>query len=228
MPGQQRRLVILANSRKGGSRCVAGLEIRNRRAHGWIRPVDSSHGTVANYYRQYEDGTEPKLGDVLTMSLERPEARTDHQRENWWLDTKFRWRKDGELTWPQLCSLPMSDEPLWTDADAGDSGFGLENRVRSSRAKGMSSSLRFIRVASLEIEVVRGNHDRLDGTFKFGGIRYRLSITDPIYEHMYDNRRPGRYSVGDCLLTISLGAPFAGFCYKLIAGIIERDSFADA
>lgn len=225
---RRRRIVILANSRKGGSRCVAGLEIRNRRAHDWIRPVDSAHGTVANYYRQYENGTEPVLGEVLTLSLDGPERRTDHQRENWWLDTSFRWQKDGELTWPQLCTLPMSEDPLWPDEEAGNSNFGLDNRVRFSHAQAMTSSLRLIRVNQLQIEVVRGARNRLDGAFNLAGRHYRLGITDPTYEHMYYNELPGSYSLGESLLTISLGSPFAGFCYKLIAGLIERNRFADA
>ena len=92
----------------------------------------------------------------------------------------------------------------------------------------MMSSLRLIRVEELQIEVVRGARERLDGAFWLAGRRYRLSITDPSYEQMYYNEVAGNYSLGECLLTISLGAPLAGFCYKLIAGIIERDRFADA
>ncbi len=225
MPPQPRRLVILANSRKGGSRCVAGIEIRNRRAHDWIRPVDGPEGTVANYYRWYADHTEPALGDVLSLSLKQPEQRTDHQRENWWLDTSVRWTKDGALTWEQLCTLPMSVEPLWPDAEAGDTSFGLNNRVRFTSAQSMTSSLKLISVNQLKIDVVHGNHKRLDGTFDFAGNSYRLGITDPIYEHMYQNEPQGSYELGECLLTISLGAPFAGFCYKLIAGIIERERY---
>ena len=225
MSTEQKRLVILANSRKGGSRCVAGLEIRNRRAHDWVRPVDSAHGTVANYFREYESGDEPALGDVLTLSVENPEQRSDHQRENWWLDTSVRWRKDGKLTWDQLCTLPMSDVPLWSDEQAGNSGFGLNNRVRLSVARTLTSSLRLIRVSDLQIEVVHAKHDRVDGTFDFSGKRFRLSVTDPVYEREYYNRPEGQYELGECLLTISLGEPFAGFCYKLIAGIIERKRY---
>ncbi len=206
---------------------MAGLEIRNRRAHGWIRQVDSADGTVANYFREYENGKEPVLGDVVTMSLGQPEQRTDHQRENRWLDTSFRWRRDGELTWAQLRNLPMTDERLWHDNMATDSGFGLNNRVRLSFAQTMTTSLRLIWVSRLQIEVVRGRHDRLDGTFEFADTRYRLSITDPVYELAARDQRPGTYELGECLLTISLGAPFAGFCYKLIAGIMERSRFAD-
>ena len=221
----KKRLVILANSRKGGARCVAGLEVRNRRAHDWIRPVDSVHGTVANYFRKYENGDEPVLGDVLTMSLKGPEQRNDHQRENWLLDTSFRWRKDGELTWDQLCTLPMSDEPLWEDEQAGNTAFGLNNRVRFSVARTLTSSLRLIRVSQLQIEVAHASHGRVDGTFDFSGERLRLSVTDPIYEREYYNRREGQYELGECLLTLSLSEPFAGFCYKLIAGVIERKRY---
>ena len=222
---ETKRIVILANSRKAAARCVAGLEIRQRRAHDWIRPVDSSRGTVANYYRTYEDGSEPALGDVVSMSLLRPEGRADHQRENWHLDTSFTWRKDGTLTWNQLRNLPMTDEPLWSDEEAGDSNYGLNNRVRSTRAQSLTSSLRLIPVTDLELHWLRRPRERLDGTFRFGRTTYRLGVTDPVYEQMYYDRPEGSYQIGESLLTISLGEPFAGFCYKLIAGIMEREHY---
>ena len=221
----QKRIVILANSRKSASRCVAGLEIRNRRAQDWLRPVDDHKGTVANYHRVYEDGTEPVPGDVASLSLHGPEQRDDHQQENWSLDTSVRWRKDGALTWPQLRSLPMSDEPLWPDQSAGDSNFGIDNRVRLSRARTMSTSLRLIRAPRLQLHIVGGRRDRLDGSFRLGSNKYRLSVTDALYERMYYTAPPGVVGLGECLLTISLGESFAGYCYKLIAGIIERERY---
>ena len=163
-----KRMVILANSRKLAARCVAGLEIRQRRAHGWIRPVDSAQGTVASYYRTYADGSEPRLGDVVSMSLQEPEGRTDHQRENWQLDTSVTWRRDGSLTWDQLCNLPMPNDPLWPDEQASDSNYGTNNRVRSSHARTLDSSLRLIRVGELQLHWLRQPRNRLDGTFRFG------------------------------------------------------------
>lgn len=70
----------------------------------------------------------------------------------------------------------------------------------------------------------RGRH-RLDGRFRLGGIKYRLAVTDPVYDAIYQQQAEGGYDLGECLLTISLGEPFGGFAYKLIAGIIERGRY---
>ena len=47
-------------------------------------------------------------------------------------------------------------------------------------------------------------------------------VTDPDYEDDYLGRPNGSYQLGQCLLTVSLGgAHVSGYCYKLIAAIIE-------
>ena len=216
-------VIMLANSRKKNARCIAGIEIRNHRPHNWIRPIDSKDGTVASYYRTYEDGTEPALGDVVTMSLHKPEGRTDHQRENYRLDTTARWHKLGTCTWPQLLSLPISSDPLWLDSEASHSYHGINDRVRLSHASGLASSLRLVRVPQLQVQKVQTG--QLRGTFSLAGKEYCLRITDPVFEHRYHDRSEGRYQTGEHLLTISLGEPFQMFCYKLIAGVMQREHF---
>ena len=51
--------------------------------------------------------------------------------------------------------------------------------------------------------------------------QYRLRVTDPVYERQYLQQPDGYYPVGECFLTISLGEPFQGYSYKLIAAIIK-------
>jgi len=64
--------------------------------------------------------------------------------------------------------------------------------------------------------------------FSLGRASYDLGITDPIWEHRLKSLELGAHPRGagavepdDVLLfTISLGGPFQGQCYKLIAGIV--------
>ena len=93
--------------------------------------------------------------------------------------------------------------------------------MRGSQARRLFSSLRLIRVERLQLHVLHpggSGSERLDGEFTLGGSTYRLAITDPVYGEKARDRLEGAYLVEESLLTISLGEPLAGFCYKLIAG----------
>ena len=73
---------------------------------------------------------------------------------------------------------------------------------------------------------------RLQGRFRLRSEQYWLWVTDPLYERTYLAKHvlpglhlvlphEGRYEIGPCFVTVSLGEPFRGACYKLIAAIIE-------
>ena len=226
---ETKRIVCLANSRKGGARCVAGREIVGNGFGGWLRPVGGSNGAVARLERCYADGREPELGDAIELSLVKPERRRDHQQENWWLDRAKPWERLGRVPWRRLVELPDSDDPLWTNDPKADTTYGLNNCIFASRMRGISTSLRFIHVEALSLHVVHNRHnsehDRLDGQFAFGAHEYRLAVTDSVCEAEYESHAAGEYTLGECLLTISLGEPFGTRCYKLIAGIIERERY---
>ncbi len=226
-----KRVVILANSYKGGEdrRCVAGRELHTDRIGGWIRPDVDATGAVPFSDRSYADGSEPALGDVVLISVRRPMGRQDHQRENWELDSGVRWRQITTVGWRELVQLDEAVVELWDDRMAGDSNYGLNNRVRSVQASQLDSSLRLIRVCDLRISVVDSEgrrKRRVDGEFRFAQVDYRLSITDPVLQDRFSGHAAGDYDLGECLLTVSLGEPYKdGFCYKLIAGIIERKRY---
>lgn len=63
---------------------------------------------------------------------------------------------------------------------------------------------------------------RLQGRFIHSGHEYWLWVTDPHYEREYLLKDDGIFDLGECYLTVSLGEPYEGAVYKLIASVIER------
>lgn len=58
-------------------------------------------------------------------------------------------------------------------------------------------------------------------SFRYNGVDYRSKITDVRVEKRSEGISCGKYSVGERYLTISLGEPFEGYCYKLIVAITK-------
>ncbi len=222
-----KRIVCLANSRKPRGRCIAGKEILDDgQLGGWIRPVSARPTEeVSQIERQYENGREPQLLDVIDVPL-RLALPKNHQQENWLLDPDRRWRNIGQITPSQLVEFVDQDSPLWINGHS--TANGINDRVPFSSAGFLNNSLRLIRVDGIELVVSRpgqafgSNRRRLQGHFRYHGADYWLWVTDPIYERQYFRQPNGNYSIGECFLTLSLGEPYNdGYVYKLVAAIIE-------
>ncbi len=92
-----------------------------------------------------------------------------------------------------------------------------------------ASSLRLVWVSDIVLKVFApgeafGNSKRrVQGNFLHANRNYALWVTDPEIERRYLAKLDGDYQIGECHLTISLGEPFQGAVYKLIAAIIGLD-----
>ena len=221
----RKRMVCLANSRTLAGRCVAGRELADRRQAGWLRPVSARPGQeVSEYERQYEDGSDPRVLDVVSVPLLEP-CPQGWQTENWLLDPERYWRKEGTWSWFDLAALADPAAPLWIDG--GHTYQGRNDRLPPEPAGPEAGSLRLIHAPRIELAVFSpgeafGNRKRrVQGRFSHAGVDYALWITDPIYERHYLAKLDGSYHLGECYLTISIGEPFQGFCYKLVAAIME-------
>jgi len=220
--------VCLANSRKMGGRCLAGIQVERGRPVGWIRPISHRPGAaVSARERQFQDGSEPKLLDLCRVRLLHP-LPVAHQSENWLLDASQRWRRMGRWGWDALLKLQSAPEPLWLTGEPS-TRHGKHDRVSESRSRNLRDSLRLVSVPELSIRVFspgadRGhNTRRVQGSFTYLGEEYRLWVTDPEVESVYHGRGDGEYALKDCYLTVSLGERTNdGFCYKLIAGVLTR------
>jgi hypothetical protein len=221
-----KRLVCLANSRKLNGRCVAGIELVEGGHSGWIRPVSArEHEEVSEYERQYEDGSDPRLLDVVDIPLLEPRPK-DYQQENWLLDPQQYWQRVERLKWDDLDALSDPVYRLWVNGHSTYSG--LNDRIPLAEACGVRNSLRLLRVDRLMLSVFKpgeafGNSKRrVQCRFDHAGARYRLWVTDPIYERAYLAKADGDYQIGESFLTVSLGEPHQGACYKLVAALMER------
>ena len=64
---------------------------------------------------------------------------------------------------------------------------------------------------------------RVQAHFRNDNTDYRIWVTDPVYERVYRAKPDGYHELGESFLTVSLGEPADdGYCYKLVAAIIER------
>jgi hypothetical protein len=220
-----KRLLCLANSRKLSGRCIAGREFIGGRPGAWIRVVSArEREEVSEYERQYEDGSDPRVLDIIEVPLLEPRPR-GFQQENWLLDPSRYWVRVGRARWSELEMVVDPPEPLWLD---GFHSFSVMNdRVPLDEAASLRSSLRLLRVPKLHLSVLAsdeasGNSKRrVHGRFRHGAKEHQLWLTDPAYERAFLARADGEYALGECFLTISLGEAFNDACYKLIAAIIE-------
>ena len=220
-----KRIVCLANSRKLYGRCVAGVELTGSSALGWIRPVSArEHQEVSEYERQYRDGSDPRLLDIIDVPLleHRPK---DYQQENWLLDPEYYWDKAGVFEWEDLDTLAEAEATLWRNEYRTYNG--INDQIPIDQAAEETSSLKLVHVDGLRLRVFApgaafGNSKRrVQARFQFADNDYALWVTDPHIERTYLAKEDGNYQLGKCYLTISLGEPFNEHCHKLVAAIIE-------
>ncbi len=179
------------------------------------------HQEVSEHERQYEDGRDPQVLDVINIPLLAHQP-ADYQQENWLLDPVHYWTKVRAATPHELEGLLEPFGPLWID---GYSTYnGINDKVPIGLARQLGSSLRLIRVNEVVLSVFKsafGQQKRkVQAQFHYGGAQYALSVTDPRYEREYLARADGEYQLDSCYLTISLGEAFQGDSYKLVAAIL--------
>jgi hypothetical protein len=217
-------LAILANSRKPGGTCVAGLEASS--LSRWIRPV-SARATeeISAAEQAYTGGGAPQLLDLVRIrSIEaRPHG---HQQENRLIDDTTAWRKVGTLPWENAVQAAQDVVgPLWENGH--QSAYRRNNRVPGAVARRFAHSLMLVvpenvRMVVAEEDSFRGRRVRVSARFNVAGHEYILEVTDPAAEQAYRRRGIGEYDATEALFCVSLGEVFDdGNAYKLVAGVIQ-------
>jgi hypothetical protein len=217
-------IVVLANSRKISGRCIAGKELVGTAFGGWVRPVSlRPAGELSEADRQFQDGPDPKLLDVVEIPMSQHLAHGF--QENHAIDDHFYWVRKRKCTPAELkAALDSAATILWDNNSS--SGNGLNDRVADATAANLQGSLLLIEVPKLTISVaIEGAYfnnakRKVRGAFTHKNTSYILSITDPVIEREYLKKADGEYDAGPATLCISLGDSFQGYAYKLIAGVI--------
>jgi hypothetical protein len=223
-----KRIICLANSRKRNGRCVAGIELMDSRKVGWIRPVSARENEeVSEYERQYSDGSDPCLLDVIDVPLLHPQPDA-FQQENWLLDPEKYWEKVDHFSWIGLQRLIDSTTQLWLNRYSTYNG--CNDFIPLAQANSLRCSLYLIHIDRLCLSVFSpgetfGNPKRrVQGSFNYNDVRYKLWVTDPLYERFYLAMPNGTHYLAECFLTVSLGkVNDDGKCYKLIAAIMQPE-----
>ncbi len=216
----QKQLICLANSRKYSGYCVAGKEFSENRIGRWIRPVSNRDlGVLLINDMILENGEIPKMLDIITVSLIKPDSHS-YQTENYVTDTTQAWVKTGEVPISDLPKLCDNADVLWLNRYHSHHGFN--DRIPEEMADEiLSSSLLFIKPENAFIRISEELYNKkIRAVFHFNGISYCLVITDPAIEARYLRENVGEYSLGNVFFTVSLSEPYNGYCYKLVAGII--------
>jgi hypothetical protein len=202
---------------------VAGKEIANQKIGGWIRPVSKRPaGELLDNDRCFSNKKDPSLLDVITIEMIKPQP-DGFQTENHLIDDTRWWTRVRSATLGELRqALDVVEGDLWDNSSS--SYNGLNDRVEETQALGLESSLKLIEVNDLKIEGLIegaefGNPRRkVRGEFTLNEVSYRLSVADPIVESEFVD---GTHDIGRAILCISLGEPYGGHAYKLIAGVIR-------
>jgi hypothetical protein len=228
-PPYVKAVLCLANSRRPGGRCFAGKEFANGKTGSWIRPVNAANGNaISEEDRQYQDGTQADLLDIVKIWMQTPQPHAHHQEDHQILADHY-WEKSGRATWAQIvAATDKVTGTLWPNE--AKSYHGFNDKVTGATAAGQTGSLWLIAPSRLDLVVAMesqwgGAPDRrrVRADFDFNGVRYNFVVTDPWIEEKYFAGNNGTYRVDDARLCVSLPEILNGFSTKLVASVITVD-----
>lgn len=217
-------LLVLASSKKHGGRCIAGWDVANDR---WVRPVSSAPDGTLDLSHCAIDGDWPQVLDVVRVSVDahRP---VSYQPENYVIVDR-PWRRIERVASAAALQrlAPLVDHQDWMfdDGDRRVDEAGL-------KASPAPSSLALARPADIggRLEAFMGGR-QIKTTFHLPdrGRRYEFNVTDPemhgrlsaLNNGSHDRRAVGLQADSDVFYLVSLGEPYNGKCFKLVAGVIE-------
>jgi len=220
-------IVCLANSDKFGGFCVAGIELVDGKPDGWIRPV-GDNGSLDRARTRYDDGTMPKLLDIIEIALQghKPDK---HQQENWLIsDSAVRWKKRGEYRYADLKGLLDSNKTLWELGNHSTEGVNDWVWPRSALKSGHSLKLIYVNELKLYRKDRPTKASQTRARFMLNGSEYDFVVTDPDIKTLMS--KPV-IKIKNVYLTISLAKSFRPtgskyrLCYKLVAAIIAPEGY---
>lgn len=210
------KLICLAKSWKNNHYCVAGKEIHsNGKIGSWIRPVHPIFDSVPAEDFPYG------VGDIVSLDLA-GKQNDSWQPENHILAQKANIQLEGHISHEDL--MRLIDQPMEIWGKGVQSSQGVNDRVPENVLSTLDHTLLFIFIERAIIWKKQSTWDdtcKLRLNFKFVNEKYSLAITDPAILDEYNNSlAPNEHKViNNCFVTLSLGLPYYGYSYKLVASI---------
>jgi len=126
----------------------------------------------------------------------------------------------GEFSKQQLLQYCRTPNPLWINGY--DSVHGRNDRIPEQQMGSLLNSLVLVEPQQLRIEIeLRAATLRVRAEFRVAGQIYNLGVPDPVVERQCLARAEGfRTYKNRAVACISIGEPYKGYCYKLVASII--------
>lgn len=216
-------LLCLANSRKYGNRCVAGLRMDGG---GWVRPVSRlEDGSLPAPQIRLSDGSAPRMLDVLRVPVGQPMPKPHHPEDvaiepgTWSLVSR-------PCDWDVMVRLlrkVLVREPVLL-------GSNWDRIPYPSAGQGFGASLAAVSATDLKWSIVTSQQGtrQTRAVFTLATQGYDLAVTDDGWERRLSYLQHGLHplaagGIGDgerVILIVSLGEPFEGYCYKLVAGVL--------
>jgi hypothetical protein len=220
----EEEMIVLADSRKWGGRCIAGISTSSGR---WIRPVSAlQKGQLQPFHCRVGERM-PQTLDIVRFGYER---RLDNpgQPENVLIDER-PWALAGRLSEPdaysELAAHVSRDRLL-----LGNRGHAVPEAEAEA---GVEASLALVESETdtrFEMSKPEQTQGRLrpKAVFRHGRHEYALSLTEYTIAPRVRQLGPGSYGATDLgfaaneriLLTVSLAEPQNGWCTKLAAAAI--------
>ena len=213
--------LCLAKSAREGGLCIAGKEIKDSKICGWFRPVGSEHESIPSNEFPF------KIGDIVQCEIESPSPEPT-QPENFILNNNAHWRKIDTLSEDQkkLLCLLCEDTPINLWGTGYHTKYGLNDKIPEYLAEGCKNSLYLIKAKKCTIYKCNQSYNpeeprfRIRLRFYYNNNMYDMVVTDSSLSLPYWNTLAAEDEVvlNDFYITVSLGKPFHGDCYKLVAG----------
>jgi hypothetical protein len=212
------QIICLANSKKHGERCIAGIDIDTGR---WIRPIytnstNPKDGRIPRKIRLI-NGEEAKLLDVIDIPLDETGEDFGFESENLNI-LPGQWKKLREVSPSKLFEFLDNKSILHNCKKFIEVTF-LQSLPFEQR-----KTIQLVYTQKLRIT---GSNDNWKGSIE-NDVSCKLNeacITDP---ELINKLNSGYIPHNSCLVTVSLSMPWCPPdwegdppCWKLIAGVIE-------
>lgn len=203
----KREIIIFASSLKNGARCVAG---KCTASGEWIRPVGDNKGkaltnsqiTVKNRKNQIWKLKNLQKAEISFSS----HVPLINQPENYLIDGS-QWIDKYRISTQDIYNYLDIPNNLWGNGDKVS-----YNSIQKNNP--IQSSLYLVGVSNLRLYTRYGKRR---GQFIYNGQQYDFACTALEFDDILQNRTVIDYA--SAILCISLGEPFNGDCFKLIAAI---------